>query len=442
MASKHPADSSGAWSVFEKAAFRFAFLFFFLQIVPLDWNYYALLFSIHWGSFNVYDLLVTTRYHPYWGLPGFYSWLLILVISAGGAVAWAGYDKGRTKEYTAQYYWLRAVLRYRLAIGVIGYGLIKLYPLQIPQPSLSNLHTEYGQFLPWKIYYNTIGIVPWYESFLGGVEIAAGVLLFFRRTATFGAGVLVGFLGNVLAANLAYDLGEQVYIALLFLIAVFLLSYDVPRLYALLLEQRFTRAERFDPVFTPGVRKARVVFRSLFILLVLFFGLAAYGNYKNGPYLLPKTGGLDDSYGFYDVKEFRVNNRPVPYSNTDTGRWQNVIFEKWATLSVGSARRLQVDDSKAAEFYDNDLDRKYEEAGSGERAYYAYTTDSIHHTLLLRNKNPHYKDDSLLLHYSRPDTSTILLTGVDHRGDSLDLVLNRVVKRYLFYIGRRQPVKF
>jgi hypothetical protein len=429
------------WTGLEKTGFRFVFLFFLLQVIPLDWNYYALLFSIHWSRFNVYDLLVTTRYHPFWGLPGFYSWLVVLAVALSGAAIWTRYDKGKTTEYRNLYYWLRVVLRYRLAIGVIGYGLIKLYPLQIPYPSLSNLHTDYGQFLPWKIYYNTIGIVPWYESFLGGVEIVAGVLLFFRRTVTFGAGILVGFLGNVLAANLAYDLGEQVYISLLFLIAAFLLSYDVPRLNSLLLQQRFTRAERFDPVFTPVVRKARTVLRSLFVVFVFLFGIAAYGNFSKDPYLIPKTSGLADSYGFYDVREFRSNNRLIPYSLTDSSRWQNVVFEKWATLSVGSARHVQVDHSKAAGFHADDIDRTYEETGSGQRVYYAYTADSINHTLLLRNKNPYYKDDSLLLHYSRPDTSTILLSGIDRKGDSLSLVLNKGVKKYLFYVGRRQPVK-
>lgn len=441
MTNPHAHSGAGPWSTLEKVAFRFAFFFFALQIIPLDWNYFSLLFSIKWSQFNIYDLLLLTRYHPYWGLPGFYSWLLVAALSAVGTLIWTKDYGDRPADYTTLYYWLRVVLRYRLAIGVIGYGLLKLYPLQIPYPSLSNLHTEYGQFLPWKIYYNTIGIIPWYESFLGAVEIAAGLLLFFRRTAAFGAGILVGFLGNVLAANFAYDLGEQVYISLLFLIAVFVLSYDVPRLYSLLLKQRFTRAERFDPVFTPGIRKARTALRSLFIVFVLLFGFAAYASYHKGPYLLPQTPGLAGTYGFYDVKEFTVNHHSIPYSNSDTSRWQDIVFEKWATLSIGSPRHIEVDDSKAEAFQKDDEDRSYEQAGAGQRSYYAYTADTVNHTLLLRNKNPHYPDDSLLLHYSRPDTSTILLAGVDRSGDSLSLVLNKVVKKYIFYVGRRQPIK-
>ncbi len=122
-----------------------------------------MLFSLNWSKFNIYDLLVTTRYHPYWGLPGFYSWFLVLVVALAGAVLWTRYDKGRTGEYRDLYYWLRVALRYRLAIGVIGYGFVKLFfLLQIPYPSLSNLHTDYGQFLPLEgLLANTIGIVPW-----------------------------------------------------------------------------------------------------------------------------------------------------------------------------------------------------------------------------------------------------------------------------------------
>lgn len=429
------------WNKYQKILFRGAFIFFLLQVIPLDWNYFQQLFSFNWSHFSFYPLLLISRYHPYFGLAGFYSWIVIFFIAATGAILWTLYDKNKTKEYNYLYYWLRVILRYRLAIGVIGYGLIKFFPLQIPYPSLSNFHTDYGQFLPWKIYYNSIGIIPWYESFLGGVEIFAGLLLFCRNTAAFGAGILVGFLGNVLAANFAYDLGEQVYVTYLFITAVFLLANDVPRLYSLLIQQRYTLAEKFTPFFNPVVKKTRIALKSAFVLFVLIFGIKAYSNYKNDPYLIPKTPGLVGSFGYYNVKEFRLNNQPVPYSLTDTNRWQDVVFEKWATLSVKIARPIKLDVSKASGFHANDIQRAYEQAGAGERQYYTYVADTIKHTLLLYNKNPNYKNDSLLLHYNRPDTSTIVLAGINENRDSINVVLNKVEKRYLFFVGRRQPVK-
>jgi hypothetical protein len=430
------------WNGYQKIFFRFAFIYFLLQIVPLDWRYFQQLFSINWFHSHFYDLLLLSAYYPTWGLPGFYSWLVIIAVAFVGAVVWTFYDKGRTPEYNNLYYWLRVLLRYRLAVGVIGFGLIKLFVLQIPFPSLSNLHTTYGQFLPWKIYYNSIGIVPWYESFLGGVEILTGLLLLHRNTTTFGAGILVGFLGNVLAANFAYDLGEQVYSAYLIVIAVFLLGNDVPRLYSLLILQRYTLAEKFIPFFDANVKKARIILKSLFVVFVLIFGFRSYSNSRHHPYLIPQTAGLAGSYGYYDVKEFRLNHQTIPYSLTDTSRWQNVVFEKWATLSVKIAKPIKIDLSKADGFYNDDMDRTYEQAGAGERLYYSYTTDTLNHILLLHNKNPNYRSDSLLLHYSRPDTSTIILSGTNEQRDSISVALNKVVKKYLFYIGRRQPVKF
>ena len=434
-------NKSGDWTGYQKILFRFAFIYFVLQVIPLEGDYYKLLFSAQWLHFHFYDLLLLTRYYPFWGLPGFSSWLVIIPIALAGALAWTYFDKGATRDYNKLYYWLRVLLRYRLAAGVIAFGLIKLFPMQIPYPSLSNFHTTYGQFLPWKIYYSTIGIIPWYESFLGGVEVVAGLLLFNRNTVTFGTGILVGFLGNVLAANFAYDLGEQVYITYLFVIALFLFANDIPRLYSLLIQQRFTIAEKFSPFFSTRATKARIVLKTAFVAFVLLFGISSYSNYKQDPYLLPATPGLTGSEGFYDVKEFSLNNKTIPYSLTDSSRWQNVIFEKWTTLSIKTAQPIKIDETKSVAFHNNDVDRTYEETGVGERWYYSYKADTAQHTLWLYNKNPSYKNDSFLLHYNQPEPSTILLTGINSHGDSVNTVLHKVVKNYLFTVGRRQPVK-
>ncbi|HTB53181.1 MAG TPA: hypothetical protein VK718_10455 [Ferruginibacter sp.] len=435
--------STDKWSKYTKIAFRFAFIYFFIQSVPLDWKFYRDLFSINWFHLHFYELLVLSRYSPqFFGLTGFANWLVVIVIAAIGAAIWTYNDRDQAKEYTGLYYWLRVIIRYRLAVGVISYGFIKLFPLQMPYPSLSSLHTNYGEFLPWKIYFNTIGVTSWYESFLGSVEIVAGILLLNRRTATFGAGIIVGFIGNVLAANFAYNIGEQVYSTYLFALAVFLLAYDTPRLYRLLIEQRFTIADKFIPSFTTDwLRKTRIALKSAFVLFILLFGYKTYSNYKHDPYLLPKTPGLADSYGFYNVKEFKLNNRSIPYSLTDTNRWQNVVFEKWATLSIKIAGPIQLDLSNGNGIHQEDIDKNYEEAGVGDRRYFGYTTDTLNHTLSLQNKNSNYKDDQLLLHYSHPDSSTIILTGVNENKDSIYVELDKVVKKYMLFEGRRKPLK-
>src|SRR5882757_7536074 len=259
------------WTEWEKTGFRIFFIFFIILLLPLDGSFFGALFS---GGFRLYDLVVLTRYRPRLvpaGLVGdgqtadLISWAIALAIAIAGGAVWTWYARNKDRDaqdYDKLYYWLRVALRYRLAAGIIAYGFIKLFPLQMPYPSLSNLHTNYGDFEAWKIYYHTIGIVPWYESFLGGVEILAGLLLFSRNTATFGAGILLGFIGNVLSANFAYNIGDQSYTLYLELIALFLLSYDVPRLYNLIIARKVAKAGRFTPSFNqPWVRNARLALK-------------------------------------------------------------------------------------------------------------------------------------------------------------------------------------
>src|SRR6202007_3134474 len=109
------------------------------------------------------------------------------LVAAAGTALWTKLDRTK-KEYNVLYYWLRVVLRYKLAIILITYGFIKLFPLQMPYPSLSSLQTNYGDYFPWKIYFQTTGIAPKYQSFLGFVEILAAFLLFYRPTRSFGVG--------------------------------------------------------------------------------------------------------------------------------------------------------------------------------------------------------------------------------------------------------------
>ncbi|RVU01045.1 DoxX family protein [Mucilaginibacter limnophilus] len=430
------------WKGYEKAALRFFFIYFIIQAVPLDWKFYRHLFSINWLHLNFYDLFSLSKYAPqFFGISGFGNWLIAAAIAAVGAIIWQFAQK-REPDYDNLHYWLRVILRYRLAIGIIAYGLIKLFPLQMPYPSLSNLHTNYGDFFAWKIYFHTIGITQGYEAFLGLVEILASVLLFFRRTTTFGTGIILGFTGNVLAANFAYDAGEQVYSAYLVVIALFLFVYDVPRLFNLLIQQQYTIANKFEPVFADrNLKKLRIGLRVIFVAFVVLLGFTTYANYVNGPYKLPQTPGIKGSYGYYNVKEFRFNGQTIPYSTTDSNRWQNVVFEKWATISIKIAKPIKPDNDTGEGYYENDIDRNFESAGVGGRKYYAYTPDSLSRTIVLKNKNKNYKEEGFKLTYSQPNDSTIILKGVNEKKDSVYAELNRINRKYLLFEGRRKPIK-
>ncbi len=430
------------WKDYEKAVFRFFFVYFVILAVPLDWKFYQQLFSINWLHPNFYQLFSLSKYAPvFFGATGFVNWLIAGLIALITSVTWGVVCKGND-DYDNLHYWLRVILRYRLAIGVIAYGLIKLFPLQMPYPSLSNLHTNYGDFHPWKIYYHTFGITQYYEMFLGFIEILAGVLLLVRRTTTFGAAIILGFTGNAFAANLGYDAGEQVYAAYLVVIALFLFAYDVPRLYSLLFQEKYTIAAKFDPVFSEkNIKTTRLALRAVFVVFVLLLAFTTYANYSEAPYKYPKTPGLKGTYGFYNVKEFRLNGQAIPYSSTDSNRWQNVIFEKWATISIKIAKPLKLDNTTGDGYYENDIDRNFESAGVGGRRYYAYKADTVAKTIKLQNKNKNHFGETYSLNYTQLNDSTIVVKGVNERRDSIYAELNRITKKYLLFEGRRKPIK-
>lgn len=423
---------------------RIFLIYFFIQALPFDWKYFETVFSTNWLAPHFQDLFRLTTYMPsfispesVWGRESFINWFVIMVIALIGSFVW-GIAGKKNKEYDQLYYWLRVLLRYRLAIAIIGYGVLKLFKLQLPGPTLSDLHTSYGDYLPWKIYSLSTGIgSAFYEQSIGLVEIVAGLLLLFRKTATIGASIIIFVLTNIVIANFAYEIGEHVYSAYLLSIALFLLAYDLPRLYNVFVKRQFTQAAGFKPVFSQNwLRNSRIILKSSVILFFLFYGFKTYaGLADNWPF--PKTAGLKDTYGFYNVSEFKVNNRQIPYSLTDSVRWNNVVFEKWNTISVKKNRSAKIDFSTPA--VDYKAERNYESAGTAGRYFYTYRADTISNQIELFGKNT--KAEKLDFHYSRQDNVTIILSGKNLENDSIRIVLTKVDKKYLLNEGRRKPLK-
>ncbi len=436
------------WKSPEKHAFRFFFLYFLLQVLPLDWKFYKQIIRIGWGQLHYGDIFLLTKYTPHFsdGADNFGDWGIIFLIALAGTVVWAWLDRGR-REYNKLYYWLRVILRYRLAAGVIGYGFIKLFPMQAPYPSLSNLNTNYGDFTAWKIFSMTLGIVPGYESFLGLVEILAGLLLFYRKTTTIGAFLVVVYTGNVFLSNLAYEGGEHVYSLYLITIAIFLLAYDVPRLYTLFGEGKQTIPNLFRPSFSNGwfIKFRPVLKWGFFGFFILFYGYKTWRGFHTDPYQYPASEGIDRISGLYNVTEFRLNDKIIPYSAVDSVRWKDVVFERWATLSIRSNRPVILDSTNTEIIAKNDKDRQYEFAGSGGRHYFSYSANRARNLLSLENRNKYYPNEKFRLHFSRPTRNRVILSGRNEKNDSIYVVLDKIEKKYLLEeavgTGRSKAIK-
>lgn len=431
MSAQHTTE----WKGYEKIALRFFFIYFLIQSVPLDWLYYQQVFAINWLHLRYNDIFVLAHYMPQFigGAQHFTGWVIVALIAATGTITWTLVDRNQAKEYTNLYYWIRVIVRYRLAIGVIAYGFLKVFPLQSPYPSLSNLNTNYGDFTRWKLFSISLGIVPSYEIFLGFVEVAAGLLLLYRKTASVGAVIILLFTGNVFMSNIAYEGGEVVYSLYLVILALFVLFWDLQRITTLLVLQKPATPNRFRPVFTA---KWQVYARSISKLAFIFFFVLLYSfktatGYKHAPYQFPVAKGLPNVSGIYNVKTFRVNGDTLAYAKNDPVRWQDVVFEEWNTISIRSNRPVVIDSNNVERITAADNDKTYELEGAIGRHYYSYTEDTAQQVLTLQNRNKFYKNEQLILHYNRPNDSTIVLYGVNEHRDSVFATLERINKKYL-----------
>ncbi|SHM41566.1 hypothetical protein SAMN05444266_10813 [Chitinophaga jiangningensis] len=418
------------WKPQQKLLFRIVFVYLLLQVLPLDWTFYRYLGSISWGHVTYQDIFNLAHYSTRFtaGPATFADWGILLVIATIAGVIWTYRDANKAADYNQLWYWLRVLVRYRLALAILAYGFIKFFPLQAPYPSLSNLNTAYGAFNRWKLFSMSLGIVPGYELFLGLVEILLAIALLYRKTASIGAFVFLIFCGNVFVSNIAYEGGDTVYSLQLIVFAFFIFSFDFFRVARLLLLQLPTAPNTFRPQFSNGLRVARIALKSAFVLyFIVIYGIKSGIGAKKDPYQYPGTPGLPDAQGLYNVTTYVLHRDTIPYSPVDTVRWQNVVFESWNTISIKTLEPVIIDNSNEHTVLNSQEGRNYESTGTNGRRYYSYAIDAGRQQLVLKNKNPHYKADSFVLTYSRPTPQQVILSA----GDSLYVVLDRLPKKYL-----------
>jgi hypothetical protein len=395
-------DTSVQWKAWHLIAFRISFIFFISICIPNNIEWYKHLFNIDWTNLHYRDLYDVARFGSglnFFGnaifgnsLQGYANWIITLLVSIIGGLIWTFIDKKRNPvplEYNVLYYWLRAIVRYRAAIGIIGFGFTKLLPVQMPYPSHGLLNTDFGDFTAQKIYWMSIGIVPWYQVFAGVVEIGAGALLFFRKTTLIGAALLFGALGDIVYVNFAYDGGVHVYSSYFVLLSGFLLAHYIPALYNLFILEKPARVVSFylsfEKLWQQGVRITLKV-ATIGIFLVLLFYLQ-WINFLYDPYKQPSTKGITQLRGYFNVTQFKLNGKEIPYSPLDTVRWQEATFEKWTSLTYRINKPVPLDLSNGGGDPQRDINRTFELTGTaGGRRVFHYFADTLENVLYLQSK--------------------------------------------------------
>jgi hypothetical protein len=422
---------TAAWPLWQRVLFRFFFVYLALQIAPWNWlrvipgvsfalRPYGRL--VYWAVvatnarvFHIRDVLVS----PNGSGDTSYEWAqlcLFLSVAAIATVMWSALD-WRRPHYARLLFWLRMSVRYYVAAAALSYGIIKLFALQMPFPTLSQLATPLGDLLPMRFSWLFIGYSVPYQFFSGAMETTAGVLLLYRRTVTAGLFAATGAFMNVVMINLAYDVPVKLYASHLLFCCVFLLALDSKRLLNFLVLNRATPpTAAYEPAFTRpwqrwGARAMKVV---LLYELLYIPAVSSYGRYRA---LQRPVASVPFVAGVYDVRRYVVNHDSVAAASGDSLRWHDVIIDNNSAGSVGT--RDQV-------FW-----QRY------GRGYFRFNADTVTHMLAVWKTSTIPRDSTFLftMRYEAPDTNTIRLHTVV-RGDSIHVDLARAPRH--FQLAERQ----
>lgn len=331
------------WSLAQRIGFRFAFVYFVLHIFPFPlgpipgtgWvgELYMKFWdaTVPWVGEHLLRLGPAKRIELTGSGDTPFDWaqyFCILVIAAVATLVWSIVDRRRT-AYPRLHQGLRIYVRYSLAAAMVSYGLAKF--TQFAPPGPERLVTPYGESSPMGLLWTFMGFSGTYSLFTGFAETLGGVLLFFRRTTTLGALVVMGVMSNVVMLNFCYDVPVKLFSSRLLMMAVFLLLPDLERLANFFLLDRPTEPRLPRIPFTVKW-KERAWIAAKVAMIGMILGWQAYNEVET--YQQVRSAPKHAFTGIYEVESFTRDGQEAPPLLTDAARWRLVTVNRVGMLSV------------------------------------------------------------------------------------------------------------
>jgi hypothetical protein len=424
----HEDDYPKPWPVWQKILFRFFFIYLLLHV--FSWNFFEgipllgligqgqqYVISLGVTAFNDYIVHFQDELVPLNGSGDTsFGWVQVqfyLFLAALGTVVWSIIDRKRESYYRADYY-MKTCIRYFIATISFVYGSIKIVALQMPFPSLSDMATPLGDFLPMRFSWHFVGYSPLYQVFSGMAEVIVGLLLLYRRTVTLGLVIGLGVYMNVMMINLAYDVPVKIFSTHMVIMCLYLLMTDIGRLANFFIFNR-PAVHNMQYHFVPS-KKSRKIFRyvvkGVFLAHALFMFISVYGYSQEDKADIEKEI-KPIPYGMYEVNTFVKNGDTLPVLANDSLVWKDFIFEHYHWGSYYATVNSR----------DTIFRRDY------GRGSFNYSFDSVKNNIVCYKFN---KGDSIYiftLNYRLRDKDNVeLWTNI--KSDSLYLKLTRSKKQF------------
>jgi uncharacterized membrane protein YphA (DoxX/SURF4 family) len=280
--------------------------------------------TVSWTAAHVFHVSTPLVYQGSGSGDKTFDWVLafcILVTAVAATAIWSVLDR-RRREYQALHKWFTVFLRFAVGSQMLIYGMAKLVPMQMPYPSLTRLMEPFGNFSPMGVLWYSIGASPGYEMFAGSAEVFGGVLLFFPRTAMFGAMVCLADTIEVFMLNMTYDVPVKLFAFHLILMSVVLLTPELGRVARFFFSKESVGPSQRQDLFR-SLRANRIAFAVQALFGIGLVGMNGYGSWQGWHQY---GGGAPKSplYGIWNIDQ----------ASSDAPGWKRVMFDRPMGMSM------------------------------------------------------------------------------------------------------------
>lgn len=409
-------EKNKQWTSLQKIAFRFFFVFLILQFVFSE-GLFIVSFAYTPGNamfiFRITEKIFIKpclwfnnhlfhfKYHPT-------SWtafspslqtirsIVYLLMAVLTCFVWTIVDR-RRMNYNKMLYWFSRCMIIILSCIMFSYAIVKVFPVQMSQPSFTDLHTPIGDLSPFELIWTTFGYGKPYQVFCGFFELTGAVLILFNRTRIAGLFLLLIVMINVILLNYTYQIGVLIFSFYLLLVILFLLAPYTRQFLLFFFTDK--PVERLQNKYIPDKGfKLKSVKRIVAILIGCFFLshiLAAYNRYT-------KAEHINNSTHYSLIKNYIVNNDTLKLVENDDRCWR-----VWSEGLSDGKRIVTISTMK-----------------SGADKNYRVEQDSLRHTLSLQ---PVSQNDttSLKFNYTNIDSVDWRLEGIIKQ-DNIKVELQKI----------------